>query len=137
MKQEEIGKFIAQCRKEKHLTQAQLAEQLGVTNKSISRWENGKTMMDISLYEPLCKILDIQVSELLYAKRLTTEETTRQGEQSAFTILATKKHLETLNIFTQILVAAGILITISFTNKYGVKLIDKIIILCSDILYRV
>ena len=59
MKQEEIGKFIAQCRKEKNLTQAQLAEQLGVTNKSISRWENGKTMMDLSLYEPLCKILDI------------------------------------------------------------------------------
>ena len=40
-------------------------------------------MMDISLYEPLCKILDIQVSELLYAKGLTTEEKTRQGEQSA------------------------------------------------------
>jgi DNA-binding XRE family transcriptional regulator len=68
---------------EKNLTQAQWAEQLGATNKSISRWENGKTMMDLSLYEPLCKILDIQISELLYTKRLTTEEKTRQGEQSA------------------------------------------------------
>jgi hypothetical protein len=49
-------------------------------------------MMDLSLYEPLCKILDIQISELLYAKRLTTEEKTRQDEQSALQILATKKH---------------------------------------------
>ena len=53
-------------------------------------------MMDLSLYEPLCKILDIQVSELLYAKGLTTEEKTRQGEQSALQILATKKHLVSL-----------------------------------------
>ena len=128
MKQEEIGKFIAQCRKEKHLTQAQLAQQLGVTNKSISRWENGKTMMDLSLYEPLCKILDIQVSELLYAKRLTEEEKTKQGEQSALQILATKKQLETLNIFTQILVVVGIIITITFTNKYAHKPVDQIII---------
>lgn len=74
-------------------------------------------MIDISLYEPLCKILDIQVSELLYEKRLTTEETTRQGEQSAFTILATKKHLETLSIFIEILVLAGI-ITITFSIYY-------------------
>ena len=127
MKQEEIGKFIAQCRKEKNLTQAQLAEQLGVTNKSISRWENGKTMMDLSLYEPLCKILDIQVSELLYAKRLTTEEKTRQGEQSALQIIATKKQLETLSIFIEILVLAGIIITITFTNVLASTTFEQVL----------
>ncbi len=46
MNQERIGKFIATCRKEKNLTQEELAEKLGVTSKSISRWENGKTMPD-------------------------------------------------------------------------------------------
>ena len=47
MDQEKIGKFISQCRKEKKLTQAQLAEKLNVSDKSISRWENGKTMTHI------------------------------------------------------------------------------------------
>lgn len=47
MDQEKIGHFIAQCRKEQKLTQEQLANKLGITGKSISRWENGKTMPDI------------------------------------------------------------------------------------------
>ena len=49
MDQEKIGKFIAELRKEKNMTQEQLAEKMGVTDKSISRWENGKTMPDISM----------------------------------------------------------------------------------------
>ena len=64
MNQEKIGKFIAQCRKEKNMTQEQLAERLGVTNKSISRWENGKTMPDYSILNELCYVLDINVNEL-------------------------------------------------------------------------
>ena len=59
MDQEKIGKFIAKCRKENKLTQAQLAERLNVSDKSISRWENGKKMNNISLFEPLCEILNI------------------------------------------------------------------------------
>lgn len=70
MNQEKIGKFIAECRKEKNLTQEQLAERLGVSNKSISRWENAKTMPDISLFEPLCKELDISFNELLTGEKL-------------------------------------------------------------------
>ena len=65
MNQEKIGKFIAECRKNKKLTQQELAEKLNVSDKSISRWENGKTMMDISLFEPLCNELDITINELL------------------------------------------------------------------------
>jgi len=59
MNQEKIGKFISQKRKEKNLTQEQLAELLNINNRTISRWENGKNMPDISLFNPLCKILDI------------------------------------------------------------------------------
>lgn len=60
-----IGKFITQKRKEKNLTQAQLAEKLGVSNKTISKWETGKCMPDYSVVKSLCEELEITVAELM------------------------------------------------------------------------
>lgn len=74
MNQEKIGLFIAKCRREKNMTQEDLAEKLGVSNKSISRWENCKTMMDISLFEPLCNELDISIIELLNGERINDKK---------------------------------------------------------------
>lgn len=74
MEQEKIGKFIAECRKKQKITQEQLGEKLGVTSKSISRWENGRTMPDISLFEPLCKELNISVNELLKGEEIKSSE---------------------------------------------------------------
>ena len=74
MDQEKIGKFIAECRKDKKLTQEQLGEKLGVTSKSISRWENGRTMPDISLFEPLCNELGISINELFKAKKINEKK---------------------------------------------------------------
>ena len=71
--QENVGRFIAEKRKEYGLTQEQLAEKLGVSNRSISRWENGKTMPDFSLFPKLCKILEVSISELLEGKGVTGE----------------------------------------------------------------
>lgn len=65
MNQKQIGRFIAQKRKEKNLTQMQLAEILGVSNKTVSKWENGNCMPDYSIIKPLCKELEITVSELM------------------------------------------------------------------------
>lgn len=65
MNQSSIGKFISQKRKEKSMTQEQLAEKLGVSNKTVSKWECGKCMPDYSIVKPLCQELDITVSELL------------------------------------------------------------------------
>ena len=65
MNQEKIGKFIAGKRKERNLTQEQLAEKLGVNNRSISNWENGKNMPDLSLFKPLCNELNISINELM------------------------------------------------------------------------
>ena len=59
MDQEKIGKFIATCRKQKDLTQLQLAEELGITDKAISKWERGKAMPDTSIMIELCDILEI------------------------------------------------------------------------------
>lgn len=74
MNQERIGKFIAELRKEKNLTQEQLAEVLEVNVKSISRWENGKTMPDLSMLPILAKELNVEVSELLNGRKMTKEE---------------------------------------------------------------
>ena len=73
MNQINIGKFIAQCRKEKGITQEQLASMLNTTNKSISKWENGNCLPDSSLYEPLCKILNISINELFAGERLVDD----------------------------------------------------------------
>ena len=59
MRQEKIGKFIAKCRKEKNLTQEQLADKLGITYKAVSKWECGNELPDVSLYETICNELDI------------------------------------------------------------------------------
>lgn len=69
MNQEKIGKFITECRKEKKLTQAQLANKLGITDKAISKWENGRCMPDISFLKELCSILDVSINELLSGER--------------------------------------------------------------------
>ena len=95
MDQVKIGSFIKEIRKEKGLTQEQLAEKLDVSQKSVSRWETGKTMPDLSLYEPLCEVLGIQVSELLYAKRMSNDEKAAQGEKTALNLIMTKSQLET------------------------------------------
>lgn len=65
MNQQATGNFIALKRREKNLTQEQLAEKIGVSNKTISKWENGKCMPDYAVVEILCNELDISVSELL------------------------------------------------------------------------
>ena len=65
MDQQKIGRHLAEKRKEKSLTQAQLAELLGVSDRSVSRWENGATMPDVSLFQPLCAALDMTLDEFL------------------------------------------------------------------------
>ena len=65
MDQIAIGRYIARKRKEQNLTQEQLSEQLGVSNKTISKWENGKCMPDYSLIQKLCEALDVTLPELM------------------------------------------------------------------------
>ena len=81
MDQLRIGKFIADCRKEKKLTQMQLAEKLGITDKAISKWERGIAMPDSSIMLELCGILDISVNELLSGEKINMEETEKKTEE--------------------------------------------------------
>ena len=70
MDQEKVGKFIAKLRKEKNITQSQLADKLGTNVKTISRWETGATLFDISYLKQLCDIFEINELELLKGERL-------------------------------------------------------------------
>lgn len=70
MNQEKIGNYILKKRKEKKLTQEQLAEKLGVTDRAVSNWENGKNMPDLSLFKPLCAELDISINELMSGEEI-------------------------------------------------------------------
>ncbi|MDO4600241.1 MAG: helix-turn-helix transcriptional regulator [[Ruminococcus] gnavus] len=138
MDQHKIGDFISYCRKEKGLTQVELAEMLGVSDKSISRWENAKTMPDISLYEPLCEALEIQVAELLYAKKMTDSEKAKQGEQSALNIFKTKLQLKIFSIFSKILIFIGIIITITLTKTLAVTVPQIVVtIACGSFVWGV
>lgn len=74
MEQSKIGQFMKEMRTEKGLTQAVLAEQLHVSDKTVSKWENGKSMPEPSLMMTLCEILEISVSELLNGQRITPDE---------------------------------------------------------------
>ena len=82
MDQERIGAFIAQCRKEKNLTQRQLAETLAITNQAVSKWENGRGMPDVSLLQPLCDILGISLNELFSGEHIATEAYKRKAEEN-------------------------------------------------------
>ena len=81
MDQIKIGKFIAKCRKKQNLTQGQLAEKLGITDRAISKWENGRAMPDSSIMLELCAILEIGVNELLGGEKINMENGKEKNEQ--------------------------------------------------------
>lgn len=81
MNQIQIGRFIAQNRKKANLTQLQLAEKLGITDKAISKWERGVSMPDTSLMLDLCEILCVSVNELLSGEKIDMEKNNQKNEQ--------------------------------------------------------
>ena len=82
MNQQKIGKFISERRKIKNLTQMELAEKLGVSNRTISKWENGNSLPDYSIIHNLCEVLDISINELLSGEELTKENYQKKLEEN-------------------------------------------------------
>ncbi len=91
MNQEAIGKFIAACRKEKNLTQMQLAEKLNITNRAVSKWETGKSCPDASNMLELCDILGITVNDLLSGERITMENYQKKAEENLIELQCKKE----------------------------------------------
>lgn len=82
MDQKKIGRFIAENRKLKKMTQVELAEKLGVSDRSVSKWENGRCMPDLSLFEPLCEELGITINEFLSGEKIKEEEYQEELEKN-------------------------------------------------------
>jgi len=82
MNQEKIGTFISECRKQKGFTQEQVAEILGVSNRTISKWENGNCMPDYSILPLLAQTLDITINELLSGEKISQEDYQRKLEEN-------------------------------------------------------
>ena len=86
MDQIRIGKFIANARKEKGMTQRELADTLLISDKTISKWECGKGLPEVSLMLPLCEALDISVNDLLSGERISDIDYKKKAEETEFTV---------------------------------------------------
>lgn len=91
MNQIKIGKFIAKCRKQKNLTQAQLAEKLNITDKAISKWERGLSLPDSSIMLELCGILSITVNDLLSGEVVIMDNYNKELEKNLLEVLKQKE----------------------------------------------
>lgn len=101
MNQVEIGKFIAGCRKEKNLTQAQLAEKLNLTDRAVSKWETGKSMPDSSILLALCEILGITVNELLSGEKIDEKNYEKKADENLIAL----KRKEESNVTKRAMIA--------------------------------
>ncbi len=126
MLQQQTGKFIAECRKQKGLTQAQLAEKLGITNRAVSKWETGNSVPDVSLMLDLCEILGISANELLCGEKLDSEQQKTQGEKNAMHLMFAKKELHNIRFCAGVLMFVGLLMIISFTSLMAQTAFEKI-----------
>ncbi len=110
MDQMRIGKFIQAMRKEQGLTQHEVAEKLFISDKTVSKWETGKGLPDVSLMMPLCKILGISVNELLSGQRLDNDQYYEKAEENFMTLMEERKR-EKKKLIISIIVCLIVLIS--------------------------
>ena len=121
MNQEKIGKFISLKRKEKNMTKEELGERLGVSDRTVGNWENGRNMPDLSLFKPLCNELDISINELLSGEELNEKEYQKRLEENIINTINYDKernHKKQKNI-SVLLIILGIII--SFCSMFVFK----------------
>lgn len=129
MNQELIGKFIAQCRKEKGLTQMQLAEKLNITNRAVSKWETGKSLPDLSIMPQVCEIFDITVNELLSGERIKPEDYQMKAEDNLIELFRSeeyKKKLKALEVVSVLLSISGFVICLSLPGNLDLNFVQDI-----------
>ena len=125
MNQEKIGKFIKECRKKQKLTQEELASKLGVTDKAISKWENGRCLPDVSLFEKICRELDISVNELLSGESLNEKNYQAKTEEVAMSLADKikqnkRKYIKIIIFITLLFFLITILINIASYLEFDV-----------------
>ncbi|MBO5096158.1 MAG: helix-turn-helix transcriptional regulator [Clostridia bacterium] len=123
MNQEKIGRFITELRKEKKMTQIDLANKLGITDRAISKWENGRGMPDLSLLPPLCEILDVSINELLSGARLDKKDYQEKLEENIINTIdyTDKKIRKTKKIFI-ITISIILMFIVMLMVMYGIDI---------------
>ncbi len=121
MDQIKIGAFIAKKRKEKNLTQEQLAQRLGVSNKSISKWECGRCMPDYSVIELLCKELDVSIAQIFNGNDDNSSAIEDEKIQSIFNSMRQSEKLHKINK----LIIIGILMIVIGIASFGISFAFK------------
>lgn len=120
MDQIRVGEFIAECRKKNNLTQMQLAEKLNITDRAISKWENGKGMPDSSIMLDLCNELKISVNELLSGEAIEMNDYNEKMEQNLINMVKQKeesdKRLLTIEIVMGVAISAVFLALITIAS---------------------
>ena len=106
MDQIQIGKFIAACRKEKGMTQAQLAEKMRVSDRAVSKWETGKNMPDSSIMLDLCAELGITVNDLLNGRRIAMENYKEIAEKTMLEMRQAKEQNDRILLQTEIVMCS-------------------------------
>ncbi len=139
MDQQQIGRFIQEQRKAHGMTQQDLADRLGVTNKAVSKWELGRSMPDVSLFEPLCRELGISIPELLSGHRIDAEDRQRATEELLMESISMRK-LICLSVFLQLNSIIGTLLVLSPflfhpENPLSILLIVLGLIECAMVVY--
>lgn len=110
MDQIKIGKFIAEKRKEKKLTQSNLAEKLGISDRAISKWENGKCMPDVGIMQDICKLLDITINDLFSGEIVDMKDNEKKLEENLLEVAKMKEKSDKQLLFSEIVI--GFIITI-------------------------
>ena len=115
MNQEKIGKFIQECRKKKKLTQSDIAEKLGVSDRTVGNWENGRNMPDLSLFKPLCDELGITINEFLSGEKIKKEKYQEKFEENIINTInySTKRINISNNTIGIILIVIGVLLSVT------------------------
>lgn len=127
MDQVKIGKFIASLRKEQNMTQFVLAEKLGVTDRAISKWENGRGLPDISLIKPLCETLGISLDELLCGERIEKADILSVSEQNILNILLERENEIKKRRLKKKILAVIMPFVIVFACVFGFKLMGMVV----------
>jgi len=135
MNLEKIGKFIAYNRKKQNLTQEQLAEQLGITKNAVSKWERGLCLMDMSLLEPLSKLLKVSINEILSGETIDKNDLITKADENILNV--TKKEVENLksirNATIGITLASFLLIVYGLIIDINVSAYFMILSICNGI----
>ena len=114
MDQIKIGKYIAKCRKNNKITQSELAEKLGVTDRAISNWENGKNLPDVSFFKPLCNELNITINDLLSGEKVEKNTYQEKLEENVFSVIS-NVNTKITRIRKTILILVSMIIVILLT----------------------